>query len=386
MRSGWIIGLALVCMALPASAQRGDRGRQERPGFGRQRGPRGHQGRMSPDALLHRLPSMLELDDAQRAQFDEIAAKYLAQFEERQGQREEIRALAEQYREARRSGDDARANEIRAQMREFGGGRGQLINAFFDELTPILRDDQREKLAQFRERMGPGGPRGPDLRRLVRDLPDQLELNDEQRAAFDKLVAEQRELSEQNRERWLKMRPLIQEMREARDAGEDERADEIQRELEEKRRGRPNAEALFDKLEPILTDEQKAKLAELRASYMESRGRGSRDAGSILRAAKQLDLTAEQRERLKEIMRDVEQAKRVRMDREAREELARLVKGQITELLDADQATEFERLLERGKRGGRHEGRGRHRGDRPGRGGGQGGGQGGGYRGGDGDM
>lgn len=359
MRTGWMISLAIFCLALPAQAQRERAaGGQERPGMRQGRRMAGGPGQMSPGALARRLAQELELTDEQREEYAEIVASYRQKWEELRGRGQEMRELAREFREARESGNTERAEDIRRQMEEFRGGGEEVMLGFLDQVETILDEQQVQRLSQFRERMQRAredGQRRANMRRLIQRLPDELELSEEQRAEFQEILAAQREQFGQQRERWRELRPLMEELREARAAGDQERVAELERELEEKRPRMPGSEELLEQIEQILTAEQKVKLAELRAELERSRQR-ELDARRILDTARRLDLNKEQRERLKEISREAMTVRgRVRMDAEARAELAKSVKRQILEMLDADQAAQFESLLERGSRGERLE-------------------------------
>jgi Spy/CpxP family protein refolding chaperone len=353
MRVTWLTGLAVLALAVPAVAQQG--GRPERPEPPERPGLRqGHPGLggVPLRMLAHRLARELELTDAQREQYDQIVAKYEAQTREQHGQRDDMRELAEQYREARRSGDQQRAEEIRARMQEMGGGRGQVFGEFLTEVEKILDKEQLPKLNAFRERLeerGDAARRAAELRDLVERLPDELQLNEQQRATFDALVAEQRKLAHQQIQDWQQARPaLAEELREAREAGDEGRVAELLAQLEAERPAPPDPEDLLDQLEPSLTAEQKAKLAKLRAELVEFSGRPVGDVETILRAAKRLDLSDQQEEQLKAIIRDARAAERdAPRDPQARAERAKLVKKQVLAVLNADQAAEFERLLAR---------------------------------------
>jgi hypothetical protein len=358
MRTGWMISLAVFCLALPAQAQRERAaGGQERPGMRQGRRMAGGPGQMSPDALARRLAQELELTDEQREEYAEIVASYRQKWEELRGRGQEMRELARELREARESGNTERAEQIRQQMEGFRGGGEEVMLDFLDQVETILDEQQIQRLSQFRERMQRAredGQRRADMRQLIQRLPDELELSEEQRAEFQEILAAQREQFGQQRERWRELRPLMEELREARAAGDEERVAELERELEQRRPRMPGSEELLEQIEQILTAEQKVKLAELRAQ-LERRGR-ELDARRILDTARRLDLNKEQRERLKEITREAMTVRgRVRMDAEARAELAKSVKRQILEMLDAEQAAQFERLLERGSRGERIE-------------------------------
>lgn len=363
MRITFLVTLMISVLAASAQAQ------QERGG-GRPDGPRGQMGPGGPGGMglgpmAQRLAGELGLTAEQQQQYDAIVAKYQAKAEESQGDREQARELARQYREARQSGDEAKAEELRAQMEQGRAGREQVMQDFMNEVKTILDEGQIKKLEAARERFRQGavsGRRMAEMRDLMRRLPDELQLTEEQRTQYDALLAEQRKQMEDQRSQ---LRPLMEQLREARAAGDEQRAAELQAEIDQKRPAAPDPSEFFNKLEPILTPAQKEKLTELRANANPQRG--LTDVRAVLRAGKQLDLTDQQRERFKEITREAQAAERQATDTKARAELAQRVKAQIVEILDAKQVTEFEQLLQRADRSGRQGRGGADQGERGGR-------------------
>lgn len=381
MRRLLIISLAL---AMPAMAQdneqrdRGDRGDRQERGQRRDRGDRQERGRGREgrgfggdrrggmDRMAQRLVESLDLDDQQREQFEEILA----------GQRErneEQRQIWGEIREANQDGDEQRAAELREELRAQGGQRrGNPMTGILDELKPILRDDQMEAFNQLRERMGGMGGMGGQGRgqgrgrnRGLDNLIEELDLTDEQQREWEGIRNEQRD---QGRTRWEDLRPLMDEMREARESGDDDRLAEIRAKFEEIRAANRGGgdDAQLEALKKILDDEQRRVLEEYRERAGRRGGRDDRnrapDVRSIIQTAKRLDLDANQKEELRDIEQEAgRDQRRVRRDRQAAAELAETVKRDIMELLDDDQKRNFERQLNRsGRRSGR---RGDDRGD-----------------------
>ena len=353
MRNLCLIGIIMLVAALAAPAQDGGRlQRGPRPALGR--GPNG-AGAAAFGPLVRRLAAELNLTDAQKPQYDALVAKYQAQAESQPAQRDSLRELARQLRDARQSGDTARAEEIQTQMREARGSGLQSLRGFLAELEPLLDDAQREKLASFRTRLGRGADasgRGADLRSLMQRLPTELGLSEQQRTQYQTLVAEQRQQLQQNQQRWRELQPLLDELRAARDSGDQARVAELQAQLDQQRPTPPDFQSFFAKLEPILTDDQKAKLTELRANAGPA-AQGPTDVRQVLRAAQQLDLTDQQKERLKEIAREAQSVERASADAAGRVERTSVVKQRVLEVLDPNQAAQFERLMARGERPGR---------------------------------
>lgn len=336
----------VVVLGVTAGAQENAERPQRRGGWGPgpNAGPRGGGERM-----YDRIASELELDEEQRARFDEITA----------GQRERMRGMGERWREmreAQEAGDEERVAQLRAQMGEGRGMDTGLVEAL-DELEPILRDDQVAKLWEIQDRLQ---SRDAERSRFmaIRELPDELELDEQQRQEYEEILRSGRE---RMRGRFEEMRPLVEEMREAAEAGDEERVAELRRQMEE---ARPDSGSMFDgfyeELEKILNEEQIKRLAEFR-QRVEGGGpdekRGPADVRDILRAAKRLRLDGEQKEGIRDIEREAIGAFRKigRRDKEGQAGLAADVKADIIELLDAEQVEQFEEQLKRLGRGSRRE-------------------------------
>lgn len=341
--------MMLVVLAFPVQAQPDPGGRAGRGGPGRPPGP---PGRPPLEFMAERLAEELELTDAQRQQFDEIVARYAAATAtEPTGQRQRMRELGQAYREAREAGDEARAAQIREQMREQAGDRGRLLGQFFDEVQTILEPAQVARLQEIRSRRPRfGDGRGPEFWQMVQALPEELNLTPEQHAQFDRLLREQREVLEERLRAWREERARkVAEMEAAEEVGDEERAVELREALMWSRPEAPDVDAFFDRLATILNDEQRAQLAELRADRPRARAAdGTRDVREILRVARRLKLNDEQHRKLREINQQALAAeRRGRLDEAARAELAANTKARILELLDAEQKAEFEQLLGR---------------------------------------
>jgi Spy/CpxP family protein refolding chaperone len=367
MRHAWIIGLAALVLTLTAQAQPAGR-----PGRGPRDGPPGPRGG-GLDVVAGRLADELKLTDEQRTQYDALVAKFQAQAAEpaQENNREELRALAEQLRAARQSGDEKKAEEIRAQMRALRPGRGGVVPAFLDEVATILTPEQQKILDEFRDRQrqrDEGARRGGDVRELIRTLPEELGLSDEQKTRFDELLAEHRQQMRERAEQAREARPQLEkELQQAHEAGDEARVAELEAKLEAQRPEVAGFQDLFDRLQSILTPEQKTKLEKLRAELTARARPAAGDVQSLLRAARRLELNDEQEGKLRKIAQDARQTERQGAPNDpAQAELAKTIKSQIIELLDAEQKAEFERLLadERPGRAGRP-----GPGGRPGRGG-----------------
>lgn len=323
MRLSHLFTLAALAIASSALAQTPPEqpGAPREPGERRQaRRPGPPEFRGGPAMMAERLAELLELDKAQQAQFDEIVARYRERWDEQRTQAEDMRSLFEEMRAAREAGDDARVEELRGRLREARRGGEELRTQFLDEVEKILREDQIERLNQFRERTARGfgrGEGGPMLGMAER-LREELHLNDEQSRRFDELLESLRE----------KMRGL-------RDQPGEDRRDAFGRIMEE----------FYSELEPILDAEQVKVLANYRERARQA-GRGD-ELRELFRAARRLDLTEDQTAKLREIEQEARRSQREmnRRDREAVAELAGHVKQQVLALLTPQQAEELEKLL-----------------------------------------
>jgi hypothetical protein len=110
--------------------------------------------------------------------------------------------------------------------------------------------------------------------------------------------------------------------------------------------------AFLEQVEQILRDDQKAVLEDFRQEFgigREGEARDQADVRNIIRAARRVRLSGEQREEFRVIERDAMRARREirRRDAEGQAALAAKVKKQIVELLDPEQAREFEEHLQR---------------------------------------
>jgi Spy/CpxP family protein refolding chaperone len=351
MRFRYPLGISalIAVLAVPfVMAQVGGPPEGGRPGWGRMRGGPGPM--WLPEEMARRLAENLQLTPEQQAQYDEIVAKYADKWGGGAGQSEEMARLREQFREARQAGDDARAEELGRQMRELGGARMQVFRDFLNEVRPILTDEQRARLDEFRESWRARGRGMAEefgrWREMIRQVRSELQLTDEQNARLDELLAEQRAAMAARRE---ELRPLWEELRAARRAGDEQRVAELEEQLRQQGPLMGNVEELFQKFEPALTDEQKEKLAELKERFT-PRGQAVTDVRQVLQAARRLDLRPDQRQRIREISEEAATAARRARDNTARAKLAADVKQQILALLDTDQATRFEELLSRAAR------------------------------------
>jgi Spy/CpxP family protein refolding chaperone len=221
------------------------------------------------------------------------------------------------------------------------------------EVEPILDENQRWTLEESSERTlrrAEMGQRGIDTRLLIERLPEELELTPEQRTRYEELVRARREGMRERVGPDDDRRRLFSELRAAREAGDQERIAQLEAELEELRpppgeRRPAGPDDFFAQLEPILTEQQKAKLATLRPQPAPS----FTSISAVLRAANRVDLNREQRAAVKRLGREAQvasgQAGKTRAQEHA--EIANKLKRDILDLLTAEQKTKFDQELQR---------------------------------------
>ena len=355
---------ALTTVAL-AQPERGDR----RGGFGG--GPGGPDGGPpTPGRMLERMADMLrgrlDLDDAQQVQLDEIVAA-IREGAELNGGPGDMQALFEEMRTAREAGDDARVDELREQMRGQFRQMGDTMTALLDQVEPILSEEQVGQLSELRQRMNDrmrGGDPRQQAQEAIRDMRQELKLNDEQATQFDTLVEEFRARGREAGQRMGDMRSIFEELRTAREAGDTAKVEELRAQIEQQRPDpRRWMEEFLDGVEGIVGPEQAAIVQKYRdrlaAGPGGERGREARelDPRAIIDATRRLDLTKEQRDQLKQLESEAGRAFREidRQDRTARAEFVDSFKQEVIAVLTEEQAVQFERLLAQGgrDRGGR---------------------------------
>lgn len=312
----------------------------------------------SPLQMAQRLANQLSLTPQQRTQFNALITQYRTQWQAQQqgSQSAPMRDLVQQLRTARRNGDDAKVAELRAQLKATGGAGRDMLQNFFADFEKILADEQVTKLDQLRTRFQnrPGAQeRGQQRAAFLDRLPAELEMTPEQQASFQALREKGRAQLEAARTQQEALKPLRQELRQARQAGDDARVTELEAQLKGQR---PTGQApgeLLKQLGDLLTPAQQEKLQTLiqenRAALQASGHGPALNMHQIASAAKQLKLDVAQREQLKQILREAQQAHRPAADGAAPPAPGagmQALRAKIMDMLDADQKAQFERLLQ----------------------------------------
>lgn len=185
-------------------------------GPGGRRGPAGAP-RMPFRELVQRLPQVLELTEDQQTQYDALVERYQEQMGDTEALRETMRPLVEEMREARRSGDTERAEELQQQIREQVGDRERLGPQFMEELETLLTAEQIEALHAFMAEMGgrrgPGGAAG-DPRTMLRVLR-RLDLTADQQQQVREIIEasreQMREIERQDRDARMALAEQVKE-------------------------------------------------------------------------------------------------------------------------------------------------------------------------------
>lgn len=357
-------------------ARRGqDRPDRQRPGgdeFGRpgrgdhRRGPDGRDGAQDqpprptdPAEMVDRMAKMLterlDLTTDQQAQLADLVTAMKKSLE--LGSQSDPAALADELSAARDAGDDARVDEIRQQMRSRAHLMGETASALLDEVEPILTESQAKRLGEIRARMEERrrDVPGDRFQQRVDQLRKALKLDETQQAQFDKIVADYQARAKEMAEKFNQRGDIGRQMRDARQDGDKAKLKALRPQLEELRGQDPRAlmDEFYGALEPILNEKQLGVLARFRdRAGAPPRGEDRPlDVRHVLQAARRLDLTDEQQKKIREIETELRRSMRdtVREARQAgheqRAEMANKVKGEIVEMLDEQQAAEFERML-----------------------------------------
>ena len=165
---------------------------------------------------LERVARELGLDEQQRAQFDAAFATH----------RDRMREAAQHAKEEETADHDADAQgaDLRSGRRPGGPESSGALEAALGDIEPILREDQLSKLWEVQDRMERQRREREHARGMIRDLPGDLDLQPGQRIAYQQLLNRHQE---EIRIKQAELRPLLQQMREANEAGDTERLAEL---------------------------------------------------------------------------------------------------------------------------------------------------------------
>ncbi|MCB9854985.1 MAG: Spy/CpxP family protein refolding chaperone [Phycisphaerales bacterium] len=350
---------------------------------------REQQMRQRFESRYERIAEDLGLDDDQRQVLEDIKAAQIEQMEEFRGRWEAVR-------EAYDNGNDALGDQLReelvGEMRE-GGGPRQFMNQVWDELDPVLTDDQRVLAQQMRDERGPGRGRGgrnrPDANaetdsdtatevveqetgesRVMQDggvvkeaptepgddLQSSLELTNEQLAGFSALQAQHKQKSAALT---TKMTALQEQIAAAEKEGDTEAIERLNGELAAQQAlFAAEEDNFYSQLDGMLNDDQKASLAEYRADQQvdEDLKDIPADLRTVLRAAMRLKLDRSQKEQVREMTKQAktELRKARELDKKNRDRnrtaemaLANRFKTRIRNILTTEQSLKYTENLDR---------------------------------------
>lgn len=333
---------------------------QERRGRG--------EGRRGGGEWITRMTDRLQLDDAQRSEFDALVEPYRAQWQaDRSAWREHRGAI----REAEANGDSALVEELRANRPQRTSNPMSDMQQVLTDLAPSLDAEQQVTLKEMQAGIAERAQRAEQWRKrreMVRALPDAVGMDDDQRAAFDEQV---RSMRDDMRSQWRELRPLRNEMRAAREAGDNELADAIRDEM---RAAGPDMDAMAERFDSdvrsLLSDDQLKQYEAFRDQHADvfnvnggangndaagqarlaaqQKDERPTDARNVVRAVRRVTLDVEQRDQVREIEREMMMEMRTlrRTDREAQKQLAVQIQTKISAVLDAEQKVVFEAALQ----------------------------------------
>jgi len=341
------------------------------------------------DERYERIATDLDLDEDQRVVLDDIKT---AQMEDM----EAFRARWDEVRQAYDEGDEAYADELRqeliTEMRESGGPRA-FMNRVWDELDPVLTDDQRTLAEEMRDERrqrrrnrwqerrndeapgndaegdgaakavptigdapvnieGAGQDKGSDLS----SLPTALNLDGDQQTMFNELQAEYTATQQASTQRMIELKT---QMMAALEAGDTEGAARLKAEMAALKAEGEQAEAkFFDNVNAMLDDDQRATFANFRMDQQIDDDLKGIDADlrDVLRAAMRLKLERTQKQQVRELakstrdrLKKARKTDRKNRDRErtAEKRLADQVRAEVQAMLTAEQSAEYMQALEK---------------------------------------
>lgn len=303
---------------------------------GQRRGWGGAGGSFEPrqwlDQMLTGFDRELGFDEMQWALLDDVVT---AQVERSHVAMEQWREIGE----AMAAGDEARAAELRAELRRGVEEREGGMQVMFNDIETVLYEDQLVRFRDMRQLMQEWRDHGREMWQAVREIPDAVGMTEVQREEYRAML----------RVRWEAMQ---EEMRLRWERGDEGLLWE-----------RPDFAALRDdfyqRVGALLDEDQRQLLSDYR---MQRAGGAApaeheppEDVRKVLRAMKRVKgLSDAQFDALREIEREAQQVYgEVRRDEEQSAELAAEVKGRILDVLNAEQRVDFQAAVDRlhGRRG-----------------------------------
>ncbi len=309
----------------------------------------------SLDRIAQRLTSPLDLAPEQKAQVDRIVAEH-------NQQRAELRKLVAEMIRAPKT-EPEKFEQLRNRVVEMQTKMRDPVAWLTQDIEKVLDPGQAERLRALRDQMAHGGRATQrNDRDLVRELRATLELTPEQSAQFDEMLFQGGDAHGEHAHGGgalpaEELQPLLEELKQAREARDRERIAEIQKKLAGMQGNQPiDWDDFTTRLAAILTPEQVEKLEafEVRLASGEDNA-AIGEIRDIFRAARRVGLTAEQTTKIRELQKLVRR-KHGRLgvsDDAERKKVVDELKGQLKELLNEQQYQRFEfnlqKLQKRGK-------------------------------------
>ncbi|QOJ15516.1 MAG: hypothetical protein HRU75_13075 [Planctomycetia bacterium] len=262
----------------------------------------------------------------------------------------EVRDLVRMVLAADTGLDSADPIDMAKRMRTIRENGGATMLEFMTRVQPLVKmsPDRYERFAAVRQTFDVAAPLYHDpiarTQRVLDNLPEVLDLNEEQRAQFDQMLAS---LKESGVEKYSAAN-LYQELLASEDAGTSETSAMLRQRIDSLLEGyEGHVAALFERLDPILAPDQRAILQNTREHALAVAPRrlsdAPADARSILRQARRLKLDSAQRRKLDELTRATAPAWRdAGRDEQAHRLLADSVMAELRKFLKADQVRELE--------------------------------------------
>jgi len=303
-------------------------------------GPGGMRG---PGRMIDRVAEDLKLSDEQRASAEEIAGRLRERMEQ-------VAPIERDLRRARREGDTKRVEELEAQMQALGTNSQESMGQAMDELGSILDEGQSERFSEMRQGMERWRQARDFNQAAEYEIPNALGLDEQQRTQYEDYLRSNRRAQ---REQWQQMRSIRREMRDAQEAGDQERVDALQLELEMIQQDPSDQRSEFlDGLHGMLRADQVQALERFYPNVAVAGADRTYDVHTILRAALRAGLDKDQRAQWRVIMREAMQSTHElrRKDKDAEAAIAADTRAKIEALLNDAQQQRFEKALKRSGR------------------------------------
>lgn len=224
----------------------------------------GHAGHGKQGARLEQKLNLTEAQKQQIAQIREsIRQENAAFFASAEKNREEMQA-------ARKAGDTARAESLKATMKSQREQMKQIRETEKARISATLTPEQRQKFETMSERGGKRGDRhmahrGMGEKGFHGQMAKKLNLTEDQQARIEAI---RKETHEQNKALFDARRDLREQMREARETNDTARLESLKATAQSQRAQMKSVhEATMARIASVLTPEQRAKFDEMKSKH-----------------------------------------------------------------------------------------------------------------------